>query len=132
MRARGEVATESEAVAAPCRAGREGRIGFGVIALPGLPLIDGSNRIGRRQPPLLGARHRRSHACSLGAVADLQHISRSAAAEICGRHLGRGLLGRRPVGWPGTGRSANANPTHETFEKVESLLSERPCTNVAR
>ena len=130
MRARGEVATESEAVAAPPRAGREGRIGFGVIALPGLPLLDGSHRIGWRRPPLFGAGHRRSHACPLVAAADLQHISLSAAAEICGRHLGSGLLGRRSVGWPGTARSAN--PTHETFEKVKSLLSERPCANVAR
>jgi hypothetical protein len=63
VRARGEVATDSEAVAALPRAGREGRIGFGVIALPGLPLLDGSHRIGRRRPPLFGAGHRRSHAC---------------------------------------------------------------------
>jgi hypothetical protein len=103
----------SEAVAASPRAGREGRIGFDVFAVPDLPLLDGTHWIGRRRPPLFGAGHRRSHACPLGAVADLQHISRSAAAEICGRHLGRGLLGR-PVGWPGTVR--RANPTHETFE----------------
>src|SRR5918993_3571856 len=89
--------------------------------------LTGSVGDGRPWP---GARHRRSHACPLGAVADLQLVSRSAAAEIFGRHLHRGLLGRRPVGWPGRGRTAT--PTHETFEKVESLLSERSCANVAR
>ena len=49
-RGSGRVSTESEAVSAPCRAGREGRIGFGVIAVLAYYSMDltGSSR---RRPP---------------------------------------------------------------------------------
>ena len=93
--ARSEVATESDAVAAPPRARRKEWIGFGVIAVPSLPLLDGSHRIGRRrasqEPRLPSRRCRRPSAFfTIRSGGDLRsapgsRVTRAAASGVAER-----------------------------------------------
>ena len=127
--ARSEVATESDAVAAPPRARRKEWIGFGVIAVPSLPLLDGSHRIGRRRSPcsapgIAGATLALSALSPTFSIFHDPQRRRFAVGTWVAGYSGGGQWGGR-TGW-------SANPTHDTFEKVESLRSERPCANVAR